>query len=194
MPRKKREWPATVERKLGTLVRKGLTAAEIAAQLTADGVPGASVATVGRRMRDLRGTVRATKAASKPVAPELAGKAKADAAKVTTAPKEPVARVLSDVPEDAAELDAAPMAQIDLWLERIDGAWATAELDNNLAAQASLAARATALLEAKRKGSPPPVQDPNDAPDLIDAAKTAREKIMRKLEQAIERKAAARVA
>lgn len=181
MPRKRTEWPASAERKLGGLVRKGLTAAEIAAQLTADGVPGASVATVGRRMRELRGVVRATK--------------QAKAAPVAEAPAavEPVARVLADVPEDADELDAAPMAQIDLWLERIDGAWAAAERDSNLAAQASLAARATALLEAKRKGSPPPVQDPNDAPDLIDAAKTAREKIMRKLEQAIERKAVDRV-
>jgi hypothetical protein len=185
MPRKRTEWPASAERKLGLLVRKGLTAGEIAAQLTADGVPGASVATVGRRMRELRGVVRATKQAKAAPEPET------PAAPVVV---EPVARVLADVPEDADELDAAPMAQIDLWLERIDGAWATAEQAENLAAQASLAARATALLEAKRKGSPPPVQDPNDAPDLIDAAKTAREKIMRKLEQAIERKAASRVA
>ena len=44
----------------------------------------------------------------------------------------------------------------------------------NPAVLASLAARATALLEAKRKAAPPVYVDPNDALDIVEAAGRAR--------------------
>ena len=151
MARKKTEWTPAEQAKFSAMVRRGLPAVEIAAELTRLGVRGASHSTVTRRMRELKGSrPRALEAEAVPVA---------------------------GVPDDPAAVEAAPVAMIDVWLTRVDQAYRAAEDDGNLAVQASLAARATALLEARRKASPPPAVDPNELPDLVAAAEATKKRM-----------------
>ena len=78
------------------------------------------------------------------------------------------------MPEDPEALEGAPADQLSRWLARVERAAAEAEKHGNLAVVAALTARATALLEAQRKAAPPPVNDPNEAPDMVEAADRAR--------------------
>ena len=90
--------------------------------------------------------------------------------------------VLSSIPEDPATLDAATPGELDWWLSEVKLAFEAAKGADNVAAQASLAARATALLEAKRKSAPPPVVDPNENPDFVALAKAFRTRMLKMLE------------
>ncbi len=79
------------------------------------------------------------------------------------------------------------MEQLSWWLAEVKLAFGAAKTAGNIAAQASLAARATALLEAKRKSAPPPIVDPNDNPDFIAMAANFRERMAKMIDQAGER-------
>jgi hypothetical protein len=176
MSRKKTSWGAAHERTFASLAKQGLTAGEIAARLTADGCPGASKATVGRRLRDVRGVVRARKANAGPRSALAEAKPDAPAADDGAA----------DVPTDPEELEAAPLAQLEWWLVEVKAAFEAAKVDRNVAAQASLAARATALLEARRKAAPPEREDPNAYPDLVAAAASCKAKLRARLDRALK--------
>lgn len=163
MARKRNEWGTKGEEIFADMTRRGLTAGEISAALKAAGISGASPATVQRRQR------------------EVLGPRKISAVGTPDAPARPA--VLDDVPEDAEELSGATPSELDWWLAEVKQAYEVAKggqdeegrpLPSNPAAMASLAARATALLEAKRKASPPVFVDPNDALDIRESAERAR--------------------
>jgi hypothetical protein len=59
-------------------------------------------------------------------------------------------------------------------------AFERAKVDGNIAAQASLAARAVAVLEARRKAAPPEAADPNAYPDLVEAAERCKALLRRR--------------
>ena len=167
MARKKTEWPAAVERKFERLAKKGRSAQDIARELTADGVAGASAATVGRRLRELFGDRRAGKSASveapspPPAVPSAPGLVSEDGAP-------------ANIPTDPDELAQAPLEELRWWLDSVKEAYAKAETDGNVAAQASLAGRARDFLAAIQKHAPPPPVDPNTAPDIKAAAERGK--------------------
>lgn len=88
--------------------------------------------------------------------------------------------LLAGIPSDPDELAEAPLAQLDWWGLEIREAFERAKLDGNIAAQASLAARAVAVLEARRKAAPPEAADPNAYPDLVEAAERCKALLRRR--------------
>ena len=89
-------------------------------------------------------------------------------------------RTLPGIPSDPDELAEAPLAQLDWWGLEIREAFERAKLDGNIPAQASLAARAVAVLEARRKAAPPEAADPNAYPDLVEAAERCKALLRRR--------------
>lgn len=89
-------------------------------------------------------------------------------------------RTLPGIPSDPDELAEAPLAQLDWWGLEIREAFERAKLDDNIPAQASLAARAVAVLEARRKAAPPEQADPNAYPDLVEAAERCKALLRRR--------------
>lgn len=89
-------------------------------------------------------------------------------------------RTLPGIPSDPDELAEAPLAQLDWWGLEIREAFERAKADGNIAAQASLAARAVAVLEARRKAAPPEAADPNAYPDLVEAAERCKALLRRR--------------
>ena len=155
------------------MAKEGASAKAIATALSADGVPGASEASVGRRLRERLGDRRAGKSVGQVGAAPLAEDG---------AP--------SDIPTAPDELAEAPLEQLSWWLDEVREAFEKAKGVGNIAAQAALAARATALLEAQRKGAPPPAVDPNDALDIRLAAQKGRALFFETLENIIENRGA----
>lgn len=164
----KAKWPAKAQRKFDRMAKEGASAKAIAAALSADGVPGASEASVGRRLRELLGDRRAGKSVGQVAAVPLAEDG---------AP--------SDIPTAPDELAEAPLEQLAWWLDEVQRAFKVAKKAGNVAAQSALAARATALLEARRKGAPPPPVDPNEAIDIRLAAQKGRALFFETLENII---------
>jgi hypothetical protein len=179
MARKRTDWDEGTWGKFRAMVNAGLSANEIASKLTAEGVPGASPATVGRRAREILGA-RQSRGPVAPSAPVAAPPSPA-----STPVVEAVEESLEDVPEDPAELEGAPADQLKRWLSRVERAAAAAEKHGNLAVVAALTARATALLEAQRKAAPPPARDPNESLDMVQAAELARTKLRTTLDNII---------
>lgn len=89
-------------------------------------------------------------------------------------------RTLPGIPSDPDELAEAPLTQLDWWGLEIREAFERAKLDDNIPAQASLAARAVAVLEARRKAAPPEQADPNAYPDLVEAAERCKALLRRR--------------
>jgi hypothetical protein len=170
MARKKTEWPASAERKFARLAKKGASAQEIARELGADGVVGASAATVGRRLRELFGDRRTGKGALDPATEATSGAA-GDGAPL-------------DIPTDPDDLAQAPLEELRWWLDKVRTAYAKAETDQNVAAQASLAGRARDFLAAIQKHSPPDLPDLNAAPDMIAAAERCVTMLFKKVDRA----------
>lgn len=129
-------------------MRGGRTADQITQALAADG-HDVSRATVTRRMRELRGQVNA-------------GRASAMSAAET-----------EDVPDVIPE--GASLSLVDKWIPKVEAAAEAAELEGDLATFANLTAKLVTLLEHRRKAAPPPKSDPNEHPDMIAAARRARE-------------------
>lgn len=169
MARKKTEWPTSAERKFARLAKKGASAQEIARELGADGVVGASAATVGRRLRELFGDRRAGKGSPDPAA-EAASSAPGDGAP-------------PDIPT-ADELAQAPLEQLSWWLDEVREAFEKAKGAGNIAAQAALAGRARDFLAAIQKHSPPDPPDLNTAPDMIATAERCVTMLFKKVDRA----------
>lgn len=148
MARKKTEWPASAERKFARLAKKGQSAQQIAAELAADGVVGASAATVGRRLRELLGTTRA----SRTMREEPAGGDELPP--------------LPDVVPDDAELDRKPVSLLAFWHAEAIAGLGLAKKQANLASHARFAEIGAKCAGAIQRASPSPV-DLNAAPDMI---------------------------
>lgn len=147
MARNRTELGPNVEARILSGVKRGETAAQVSAAL--GGV--VSRATVGRRMREVRGPVAAPRVS-------VASKPAPSAAQVA------VDEVPEEVPEDT------PLGQIDAWLALVDEAIdkvGPGSADENLPLFGQLIARASALSETRRKATPPERADPNDSPDMV---------------------------
>jgi hypothetical protein len=180
MARKAKPIGSVAEAAMKAKMLAGGTTAQVAAAGTRAGGSPISTTTAHRWLKKHQGPIRATKHSGLVPVPKPAAKVKA------APPSAPDA--LLDVPEDPTDLASAPVELVDRWLERVDRAYIAAEEAGNLAAQAALASRATALVEARRKGQPPPAVDPNLNPDLIAAAEACKAKLRKKLADALKGK------
>jgi len=136
---------------------RGMSANDIARDL------GISLTTAKRRVAELKGKVPAEKTA------RLA----AAKAAPPSAPSPPS----DDVPISEEEIPAgATVEQIDKWLkvaeEKANNASALEDPDAHL----SYLRIVLALIEARRKATPIPKPDPNDNPDMVEAAALVRER------------------
>jgi transposase-like protein len=93
---------------------------------------------------------------------------------VTPAAPASVPRVdeVPDVPPDDA-----PLELVNKWIAKVEAAAEAAESEGDLKTFATIAAKLVTLLEHRRKAAPPPVADPNEHPDMVEAAKRARKRL-----------------
>jgi hypothetical protein len=87
-----------------------------------------------------------------------------------------VASETPTVPDEVPE--NAPPEALDRWLSILDRAQVQAEKDGNLAALASLAAKAATLLNLKHKHAPLPKPDPNDNPEWQALSKKGEDRLL----------------
>lgn len=91
-------------------------------------------------------------------------------------PKQPSnPHAADDVPENIP-VDA-PTEDLNRWIKRLEAGARKAELDGNLAALASIAAKVTALMALRHKSQPLPKADPNESPDMKALAVEGRERL-----------------
>lgn len=95
----------------------------------------------------------------------------------TPAPKAAVAEVPDDVPEGAS------LELVDKWIAKLEAAGEVAEGEGDLKTFATIAAKLVTLLEHRRKAAPPPVEDPNEAPDMVALAEDVRKRLHKLIEQ-----------
>lgn len=143
MPRPPISLGHDVDAEIAARTARGESAETVAAALGGK----VSVRTIRRRQVALRGKP----AAAPPAAPE--------------APE------TDEVPKDVPE--GTPLETIEAWIKRVEKALDKAEKDGNLTAISSLVMRLTSLAEARRKATPLPKADPNEAPDTRQVADRA---------------------
>lgn len=167
MARKPNELGASANAKIKALMQRGGTAESIARELAAAGVKGASRATVGRRMRELRGNVRV-------------GRVRATK-KTARAPVEPDLPVESDTLEDpplptnAEEIpEGLSLALLYRLRAKAEAAGEHALKRKDLATFGAMGRLVTAVSEAIRKATPPAPPDPNEHPDMLALAERVR--------------------
>lgn len=160
MPRQKTEFGKEVEGRIIARMKAGGTAHSISAELTAEGIKGASPATVGRRMKELRGKVRARRPTSPPAAPKRARAA-------------PEPEDWDD--EDDDDGPPLPFDVVDLpkKLAEMQKHAQTAVRKGDLALYDRINGKIIQALKAMPAAPP----DPNASPDLIKRAKLVVEKL-----------------
>lgn len=87
---------------------------------------------------------------------------------------------LPDSPDDIPE--GTDQDTLEQWLQIAKRNGITAESEGNMQALAQMGRLSASLLEAKRKGAPPPVIDPNENPDFVALAKAFRTRMAKMLE------------
>lgn len=161
MPRKRTEIGARAEKKIAELIARGGTAQSIAKALRAAGVKGVSERTIGRRMKEVRGAAKAPRGSKAEAANALREGYAAAAAGVKTG---------VDDGEDLPKPDEIPadaeLVKINEWLARADTLGRAAFAKGDLEGMGKMGRLTSALLEAKRKATPPEKDDPNDSPEM----------------------------
>lgn len=146
------------------LMTAGKSGDDITATLQAEGWT-VSKATVVRRMRELRPQVQSARAARAP--------APADSSS-------------EDLPEGEVALDGASVAQLDRWIRQAEVAIDKAEAAGDLGLMSNLLRTADSLAKTRAKVAPVTPPDPNAHPDMIAAAKRAREMLHKLVDSAVE--------
>lgn len=122
-----------------------------------------SVATIDRRVRELKAGASQKKARHHGKVPHPPSTPKIEPAEAETLP--------DSVPE------GTPLEQIEKWMRRIETAVDKAEKDGNLAAFSSLMMRLRSFEDARRKATPIPPPDPNANPDFIELGAQAERRL-----------------
>ena len=165
MARKRNDLGPAADAKIRSLMLRGGTARSIFEALRAAGVKGASERTIARRMKEARAGVNATRAK------KFAGTPPRAAAKSTRPPQRgkqpPPPENAEPLPATEEEIARADPATLDRWLQTATRMGDAAEALGDLDSLAKMGRLSVSLLEAKRKATPPPKEDPNDHPDMI---------------------------
>jgi hypothetical protein len=171
MARPRTQLSASTNATIESMAATGGTAETITKALKARGVRGISRATVGRRLRELRGKVRVGRVGAKQSAPP-------------PPPESETADI--DLPASPEEIpDGLSLDVLRALFRKADRAASEALSRKDLATFGAMGRLVTALSEAIRKATPPEKVDPNDHPDMLSAAKRAREKLHRLVDQAV---------
>lgn len=178
MARKPNQLGDEADALIKTHMARGGSAESIAKALERSGVVGASRATVGRRMRELRGKVRAGRVTTKPAStpPPL--------------PPEPVveseALVDPPLPASAEEIpEGLSLALLYRLRAKAEAAGEEALARKDLATFGAMGRLVTAVSEAIRKATPPTPPDPNEQPDMLALAKQVRERLHELLDKVV---------
>lgn len=156
MARKRNNFTQSTQARILALMGAGGTADSIAKQLTAEGVEGASRATVGRRMRELEGLERKSAPRRPPASsPRAPADASLGAGEIA----------LPETPEDIPAGTALEM--YDLWLKRAEEMYEDAQGRKDFDGVVKAGRLSQMYLEGKRKATPIKEDDPNDHPDMI---------------------------
>lgn len=158
MARPRKKLSQAAEDRMRVLMAKGGTVTEVAETLSREGLCTAASATIGRRMAEMRAEVHAARVARRGASAEA------------SPPPAPVAAVESepDLPRTPDEIpEGTGLETYDRWLARAERMANDAELDGDLKAIGNAGRLVGFLLEAKRKATPKPVEDPNEHPDMV---------------------------
>ena len=185
MARKRIELGAVAEDQIKALMTRGGTAQSISAALTAGGVTGASVATIGRRMQELRGDVNAARAARRvtasggpvpgaggastwgpPSRVDTASKAPLGGAEAPRCPAPgPAVPVLPGDPGDIPE--NTPLAELTMLRAQCKDAIETASTDGDLQILGTLIRTQAHVEGLINRATPAKAPDPNSSPDMV---------------------------
>lgn len=157
MARKRENHTPSIQARILALMGAGGTAESIAAQLAAEGVKGISRATIGRRMRELRGLEEKSSLAPRPASPARDRVATTDGADDIVLPERE-----EDIPAGTG------LEQYDLWLRRAEDMYKSAKGRNDFDGVVKAGRLSQMYLEGKRKATPPEAPDPNEHPDMIE--------------------------
>lgn len=163
MARKRNELGPVVEQQMVDMLSRGGTAQSIFDRLSAQGITGISVPTIQRRMRELRAGIRSS--GPRPVP------ATSEAVRVITA--------VEEIPPDATCND------LDQWIANVTARGKIAEANDDLDGVVKMGRLYTALIEARRKATPPPVIDPNDSPDMVALGAEVAKRFHKMIDQAV---------
>lgn len=163
MSRKREEFGTDGDAMLRQLLERGGTAATITAALKGAGYV-CSTATVGRRMREIRGTVGAPRKDAPPIDGD-----EGDA--MPTA--EDLIATIDALPEDAS------LSNLESLMRDAKHALRDAQAAKNLPLVGQMIRVCAGLAETIRKATPIPPPDPSLNPDFIAAAKRAREGLLK---------------
>lgn len=180
MARNKTVWNPEIEQRFQALAKKGCTAEDISRILISMGAEGASVATVGRRLRARKQgkpALRVLPAPAKP-APE------APPPLVASPPQPPIAKSEPKSEPAEAEHDGFdPMSQLQRSVEALEEIAREIRADGeegNMKDYASIIRVQNQTIALVERLRPTPRADPNTAPDLIAAAESSRGKIFKR--------------
>ena len=180
MARKRENHTPGIQARILALMGAGGTAESIAAQLIAEGVKGVSRATIGRRMRELRGLEQKA-ALTSPVPGRRAAPAapKSDAAVSAGASDD------APLPETPEEIPAGTgLETYDLWLRRAEEMYKSAKGRNDDDGMLKAGRLSQMYMEGKRKATPVAPPDPNDDPDMIAMGARVLERFRKLIDQA----------
>lgn len=104
--------------------------------------------------------------------------ADAIAAAVKAAP--PLPETEDDIPE-GTDIDT-----LDRWIQVAERNGRAAENEGNLQALAQMGRLSASLLEAKRKGAPPVIPDPNDSPDMVALGAEVEARLLKMVDLVLE--------
>ncbi len=152
MARRETKLGAAAEARIAEGVQRGERAEDVAAAL--GGV--VSLSTVGRRMRKLRGPLKAPRYNAKSATTRRRNKSA-----TTTKVEPPLPTTPEEIPEGAS------LPELTRLYARCETALAQAEKAENLPLVGQMIRVAAQLSETIRKATPPKQADPNDAPDMI---------------------------
>lgn len=159
MGRHRTELPAGTDERIVEFMTRGGTAESIHAALGVD----VSKRTIARRMGELRGRVNSERA-ERLAAPESA----------------------SELPATADEIPpGTDLTTFDVWLEKAERMAREAERTGNLVELGKAGRLVVMLLDAKRKATPVAAPDLNERPDMVAAARRARETLHKLVESAV---------
>lgn len=162
MPRKRNDLGPVVEGQILEFMKVGRTAAHIFETLSAQGVKGISVATITRRMRELRAGMRSPR----------------------SVPPDPESDTAIDIPESPEQIGAdTPLEILDNWIATVARLGRKAAAVDDLDGIGKMGRLSAALLEARRKATPPVAADPNDNPDMVALGALVAEKFHKMINQ-----------
>lgn len=178
MSRPKAELPSGWETRLLLGMSRGESAEEIAKAFKGAVAPR----TIRRRMQEIK-TKGVPPSAIVEVPPTRMARAPSGAAA-------PAAVESAAEPETGAaesdDMQPANPADAEKLRVRLERLLVRAEAEGNLGAVSTLSARLISVLEHQRKNAPLPKVDPNESPDMVAAARRAREALHRLIDSAVE--------